>query len=158
MGAVVAAVAITGAGVAAWSQNGGKPPQAAASVSLITARRSPGTADGTASAYARAHYPGPGKLRVLATESDTERGTAVYDVRILAPNGVIYVIHVRRGNDTVMWASKAENQATGRASQLPRPKGSAGSADAPDHGPGSPASSPDSQDQPDTPAGHGSDR
>lgn len=75
----------------------------------------PAAADRTAISYSSVHYPGPGAARVLSTERDTDRGQAVYDVRVLAQNGATYVIHVSRASGAVLWANKAEGQASGRA-------------------------------------------
>ncbi|GAC1565479.1 MAG: hypothetical protein NVS3B14_03340 [Ktedonobacteraceae bacterium] len=79
--------------------------------SVHTTPGNPPAADKTAIQYVDTHYPGSGKARVLATEPDVDRGVAVYDVRIQAPNGAIYVVHVQRSNNAVLWANRAENQA-----------------------------------------------
>jgi len=71
---------------------------------------SPPPADKVATQYVVTHYPGKGQARVLETEADIDRGVAVYDVRILAPNGTIFVVHVQRSNNTVLWVNRAESQ------------------------------------------------
>lgn len=75
----------------------------------------PAAADQAAIRFIGQHYPGTGAARVLATEPDTERGQAVYDVRVLAPDHLTYVAHVSRAAGTVLWISKAESQAVGRS-------------------------------------------
>lgn len=160
--ATAAALALAGVGLAAASQAHGSPLQATAALirsAAASPAASPAAADRAAAAYVQAHYPGAGTTRVLATEPDTDRGVAVYDVRIAAPDAVIYVVHVQRSNDAVLWASKAENQGTAQAGAARTgtagsTTGSAGtspdSRDAPDHSPASAPRSPDHQDQPDT--------
>lgn len=73
----------------------------------------PSLADNTAIHYVNAHYTGKGQARVLQTESDIEHGVPVYDIRILAPNGTMYVVHVQRGNNAVLSTNRAESQSTG---------------------------------------------
>ena len=67
-------------------------------------------ADQVAIQYVVTHYPGKGQARVLETEADVDRGVAVYDVRVLAPNGTMYVVHVQRSNTAVLWVNRAESQ------------------------------------------------
>ena len=71
-------------------------------------------ADRSAVSYVGAHYKGARTTLVLATEPDTERGKAVYDVRVVAPNGTTYVVHVSRANAVVLSANKAEAQTSTR--------------------------------------------
>ena len=71
-------------------------------------------ADRSAVSYVDAHYKGTRTTLVLATEPDTERGKAVYDVRVVAPNGATYVVHVSRANAIVLSANKAEAQTSTR--------------------------------------------
>ncbi|MDA8399966.1 MAG: hypothetical protein M0008_07970 [Actinomycetota bacterium] len=80
---------------------------------------SPTGADQAAVAYVDTHYPGTGAARVLKTEPDLEHGVAVYDVRVVAPNGVTYVVHVQRSNDLVLSVSPAEGQPTSTAPSPP---------------------------------------
>jgi len=56
--------------------------------------------------------------RVLATEQDTDRGQAVYDVRVLARDGTVYVVHVSRASTAVLWADIAEAQTGTRGAAL----------------------------------------
>ncbi len=76
---------------------------------------------------------------VLTTEPDTERGQAVYDVRVLAPNHATYVAHVSRATGAVLRTSRTESQGAGNvaASGTPEPAKSA-PADRPDAGDRSP--------------------
>lgn len=148
----VAALALTGTGLAVASQYGQGPAIAAASLTKATAV-GPAAADRAATAYVRTRHPGPGGIRVLATEPDTERGVAVYDVRVLAPDRAIYVVHVQRATGRVLWANAAENQGAGQAPLVNGTDGSPDSKDAPDHGPAS-GQSPDHQNQPDPSSSH----
>lgn len=124
--------------------NGSPSTQAlVAHVSLPNAA-GPAAADRAAISYAKVHYRGSTAARVLATEPDTERGRAVYDVRVLAPNGAVYVVHVSRAGSSVLWASKAEAQtATRGAASADKPSHSradkGGSRAEGDHTPTSPA-------------------
>ncbi|MCL4543638.1 MAG: PepSY domain-containing protein [Chloroflexi bacterium] len=72
----------------------------------------PTAADNAAISYVDATYPGSGQASILKTEPDVDRGVAVYDVRVLAPNGTTYVVHIQQSNDTVLWANRAESQST----------------------------------------------
>ena len=69
-------------------------------------------ADRSAVSYIDAHYKGTRTTLVLATEPDSERGKAVYDVQVVAPNGTTYVVHVSRANAIVLSVNKAEAQAS----------------------------------------------
>ncbi|MHB1493260.1 MAG: PepSY domain-containing protein [Thermoplasmataceae archaeon] len=80
---------------------------------------SPGTANANLSAaeqaavnYVSTHYSGNGTAKILKVENDTEKGVAVFDINILAPNGSVYVVHVSRATDQVLGAHLAENQNT----------------------------------------------
>ena len=73
-------------------------------------RVGPAAADHAVVSYVTAHHPGPGTARVLATEPDTDRGQAVYDVRVLAPDGFIYEVHVSQASGAVLWANWSEEQ------------------------------------------------
>ncbi len=68
-------------------------------------------ADQVAVNYVDTHYPGAGTAQVLKTEPDIERGVPVYDVRVLAPDGTTYAVHVRQAGDAALSASPAEHQA-----------------------------------------------
>ena len=96
----------------------------AASASVQTRAVTAQRADRTALAYVRAHYRGSCRARVLRTEADVERRVRVFDVRTAAPNGTVYVVHVRRSNGDVLWVNRAESQAGGCAS----PSGGSGDA------------------------------
>lgn len=116
----IATLAVTHAVAAVPVHSSSNPPAAHGSLSLPTGKsgvasvHTPGNsppADQAAIHYVDAHYPGRGQARVLVTEPDVDRGVAVYDVRILAPNGTIYVVHVQQSNNAVLWANQAESQA-----------------------------------------------
>ncbi len=76
----------------------------------VSSTNGPSTADAAAIHYVNAHYPGSGQATVQKTEADHEHGIPVYDVRLLAPNGTVYVVHVQQSNTTVLTANRAENQ------------------------------------------------
>ncbi len=145
-GGAVATAALMAAVVAAATQSGGGSLQPAANVARLAAASGPASADHAAAAFIQARHGGPGSVRVLSTEPDVEHGVAVYDVRILGPDGVVYVVQVQRGNDKVLSASRVENQGQGSAAAG---SGSPNGRDAPDHSTG-PAASADQKDQPDT--------
>lgn len=69
-------------------------------------------ADQAAITYVNDHYPGNGTSKILKVENDTENGTAVFDIKVLAPNGTVYVVQVSQSTDTVISAHPAENQDT----------------------------------------------
>ena len=48
-------------------------------------------AEQAAITYVNDHYPGNGTSKILKVENDTENGTAVFDIKVLAPNGTVYV-------------------------------------------------------------------
>lgn len=75
-----------------------------------SSRSGSSAADAAAIHYVEAHDPGSGQARVLQTEADHEHGIAVYDVRVLAPNSRVYVVHVRQSNITILSVNRAENQ------------------------------------------------
>ncbi|MHB1709115.1 MAG: PepSY domain-containing protein [Thermoplasmataceae archaeon] len=62
--------------------------------------------------YVNAHYQGNGTSKILKVENDTEKGVAVYDIKVLAPNGTAYVVQVSQSTDQVISAHVAENQDT----------------------------------------------
>ena len=103
-----------GAGVVAASlilASAGHQPPVTATVRLAAVTTSGAAgADQAAVRYVDTHYPGSGTARVQKTESDVERGVPVYDVRVTAPDGTTYVVHVRRSNDAVLSANPAEQQ------------------------------------------------
>lgn len=94
-------------------------------------------ADQVAISYVESHFPGSGTARVLTSEADVDRGIAVFDVRTLAPNGVIYVVQVARSNDSVLVVKPAESQMGGPAGAgaAGTAEGSTDAQDAPDHAP-----------------------
>jgi hypothetical protein len=148
MFALGGAAALTGAaaGIATGitAANGSPSTQALVAHVSQPSPAGPAAADRAAISYAKAHYPGSTAARVLATEPDTERGRAVYDVRVLAPNGAVYVAHVSRAGSSVLWASKAEAQtATRGAASSDKPSHSEADRSGPraegDHTPASPA-------------------
>lgn len=69
-------------------------------------------ADQAALAYANANYTGSGTASVVKTESDTEKGVAVFDVSVLAPNASTYTVVVRASDGTVVSSKLAETHAS----------------------------------------------
>ena len=67
-------------------------------------------AEQAAITYVNDHYPGNGTSKILKVENDTENGTAVFDIKVLAPNGTVYVVQVSQSTDTVISVHPAENQ------------------------------------------------
>ncbi|MGB8347442.1 MAG: hypothetical protein WCD86_21335 [Ktedonobacteraceae bacterium] len=85
---------------------------AATPSTTISPAGSPSAANSTAIHYVDSHYAGKGQAHVLKTEADVEHGVPVYDVRIQAPNGTVYVVHMRRSNNAVLSVNQAESQGT----------------------------------------------
>ena len=83
---------------------------AATPSTTISPAGSPSAANSTAIHYVDSHYAGKGQAHVLKTEADVEHGVPVYDVRIQAPNGTVYVVHVQRSNNAVFSVNQAESQ------------------------------------------------
>src|SRR5579875_2085036 len=96
--AVAGTLTVAGAALAAGPAATGAVTAASRAISL---NPGPAAADQAAVAYVQRHYRGDGLVRVLATEPDVERGRAVYDVRLTAPDHVTYVAHVSRATDVV---------------------------------------------------------
>lgn len=114
---------------------------------------SPAQAEAAAITYVKVHNAGAGQTRVLKVEADTESGVPVYDIRILAPNGTLYVVHVQRSNDSVLAESVAETQSSKLA---PKPSSATDVKmtdthstvdNSPDKSPASPDHSKGSEDQ-----------
>lgn len=83
-------------------------------LAVAHAQTSPASsATAAAVAYVDTTYPGSGQAAVLKTEADVEHGVPVYDVRVVAPDGHTYVVHVRQSTDAVLSANLAENQTSG---------------------------------------------
>ena len=80
------------------------------SVSALVGNSNLTAADNAALAYVDSHYSGNVTAKILKVESDTENGTAVFDINVLAPDGMVYVVHVDKVTDTVISARIAENQ------------------------------------------------
>ena len=106
-------------GAAAWAAGGAtqltasstrsNPLPAQVAVSLNT---SIDMADQAAISWAQTNASGTGSAKVLKTESDTE-GTKivpVYDINVLAPNSVVFVVQIAKSNFAVLSVSVAENQ------------------------------------------------
>lgn len=126
---------ISGLGVAGMAAGvlGGAVPAFAGTTATTYTCSSPGVADEchAATTYAASHHPGSGTTTVLAVEADTEyHGGAVahrvFDIRLRAPNGTVYVEHVLRNesSDSVWWESVAENQSSGGTTTLSPPPSS----------------------------------
>ena len=110
--AVVGALGAGGVASGALLSTGRQAPlPAAARLAAVTAAGA-GGADQAAVSYVDSHYPGPGAAHVLKTETDVDRGVAVYDVRVVAPSGTTYVVHVQQSNGAVLFANPAEHQVT----------------------------------------------
>ncbi len=131
-GAVGTLAAVGAAGAIALTQAG---PHATVptSVNLVSASGPAATAaDNAAVSYVDQKYPATGTATavVLKTESDTEHGIPVYDVKVTAPNGNTYSVTVQASNDTVLSAQLSETKtsqtpaATGtpEATKTPEPK------------------------------------
>ncbi|MHB1446416.1 MAG: cell wall-binding repeat-containing protein [Acidimicrobiales bacterium] len=132
--AMATTTASSGSGTTVCSQYANDPPGG------------PSGADRAACSYVEQNYPGAGQAQVLSTQADTDRGKPVYDVKVKAPTGVIYVVHVVRGTtpaDSTMYANQAENQSSAGSSADASPDSSAG----PDTN--SPDASPDQKAGPD---------
>jgi hypothetical protein len=67
-------------------------------------------AEQAAVSYVNSHYAGNGTAKILKVENDTEHGVAVYDIKVLAPNGSVYVVQVSQSANQVISAHLAENQ------------------------------------------------
>ncbi len=82
-------------------------------VAQLAASSAPGPvgADQAAIAYVDARYPGTGTAQVIQTEPDTDRGVAVYDIRIQAPDGTIHLLQLRRSDYALLAVTPAESQA-----------------------------------------------
>ncbi|MCL6090383.1 MAG: hypothetical protein M1393_05020 [Candidatus Thermoplasmatota archaeon] len=99
--ALASAVSITGAAGHATIGN---------AISDLAGNSNLTAAENVTLSYVDTHYAGNGTAKILKVESDTENGTAVFDINVLAPNGMVYVVHVDKANNTVMSAHLAENQ------------------------------------------------
>ncbi|MDA8393132.1 MAG: hypothetical protein M0Z87_10155 [Actinomycetota bacterium] len=107
---------------------GGAVPAFASTTATTYTCSSPGVADECTAAtnYASSHHPGSGTATVLKVEADTEYhggsvARRVFDIRVKAPNGTIYVEHVLRNesSDSVWWESVAESQTSGGTTSSP---------------------------------------
>ncbi|MHB8599533.1 MAG: PepSY domain-containing protein [Ktedonobacteraceae bacterium] len=85
---------------------------AATSSTTTSPAGSPSAANSVAIHYVDSHYAGKGQAHVQQTEADVEHGVPVYDIRIQAPNGSVYVVHVQRSNNAVLSVNQAESQST----------------------------------------------
>lgn len=137
--AVGAVLATTGVLGGAWASAGSRTVRSLTDATVTTSPTTLASADQVAISYVEAHYPGSGTARVLTSEADVDRGIAVYDVRTLAPSGVIYVVQVARSNNSVLFVEPAESQSGGPASDrsVGTVEGSSDAQDAPDHAPSS---------------------
>ena len=71
----------------------------------------PTAAEQAAVSYVNQHYPGNGTAKVLKVEHDTENGSAVVDVTVLAPNGHAYDVEVSQSTNSVLSVEMAGDQA-----------------------------------------------
>ncbi|MHB1712886.1 MAG: hypothetical protein ACYCV7_16070 [Acidimicrobiales bacterium] len=106
---VLGVAAMMTAGVGATSA---QPPVASIRLAAANGPAGAAGADQAAVSYVNANYPGSGTANVLVTSPDVEHGVPVYDIRIVAPSGTTYVVHVQRSNDAVLSANLAETQVT----------------------------------------------
>ncbi|MHB1726226.1 MAG: hypothetical protein ACYCVS_12920, partial [Acidimicrobiales bacterium] len=106
---MIGVVVMTAAGVGATSA---QAPTASIRLSAASAPGGTAGADQAAVSYVESHYPGSGAANVLVTSPDVEHGVPVYDIRIVAPSGATYVVHVQQSNDVVLSANLAEKQVT----------------------------------------------
>ncbi len=60
------------------------------------------SAEQAAVAYIDQHYAGNGTTKILKIENDTENGTAVVDVTVLAPNNNTYSVEVSLSTNAVL--------------------------------------------------------
>jgi uncharacterized membrane protein YkoI len=185
--AAAAALALGGGGLAAGLELGaaGGPALPTRVISLAAATLSPAGADQAALAYVDARFPGSRPAQVLRTEADVEHGVPVYDVRVLAPDGTVIVVHVDRSSGTVISAAPAEHQlavtatappvqssptggapsgpsrtapAPGTPNAVPNPAATAPAAATPETEPAEREGSADAADHPDTGGSVGSAR
>ena len=77
--------------------------------SILNLKSSLHSADLVALNYANANYKGQGIASIIKNEADSEKGIPVYDIKTLAPNGNIYIIHILRSNNSVLSSSISEN-------------------------------------------------
>lgn len=97
---IIVALALVSAGGAtavAASGNMGHvlQPNAAVPANLTSAEQAAVT-------YVNQHYAGNGTAQILKVENDTENGTSVVDVTVLAPNGHSYDVEVSQATNTVV--------------------------------------------------------
>ena len=107
----VGTLAVVGAAGAIALAQGGPHATVPTSVKLVSASGPAATAaDNAALSYVDLKYPGTGTAVVLKTESDTEHGIPVYDVKVTAPNGSTYSLSVQASNDSVLSAQLSESK------------------------------------------------
>lgn len=154
-GALGTLVLVGAAGAVTLTQ-GASPATVPTSVNLVSASGPAATAaDNAALSYVDQQYPGTGTAVVLKTESDTEHGIPVYDVKVTAPNGSTYSLSVQASNDTVLSAQRSETQTSQTGTSTPEPTQTPEATDTPEATPtAEPSQSPDSsgtsQDSQDT--------
>ncbi len=110
--AIVGALGAGGVASGAFLSAGRRAPLSAAARLAAVSAPGGGSADQAAVNYVDSHHPGPGAAQLLKTEPDVDRGVPVYDVRVVAPNGTAYVVHVQQSNDAVLFTNPAEHQVT----------------------------------------------
>lgn len=59
-------------------------------------------AEQAAITYVDTHFSGNGTAKILQIENDTENGSAVFDITILAPNGNVYDLGISQSTNQVI--------------------------------------------------------
>ena len=59
-------------------------------------------AEQAAITYVDTHFSGNGTAKILQIENDTENGSAVFDITILAPNGYVYDLGISQSTNQVI--------------------------------------------------------
>ena len=112
--AILAAIALVSvasvAGIAAGPSIGHPLASTAPADNLTAAQQA-------ALSYVSQNYPGNGTAKILKTENDTEHGVPVFDIKVLAPNGLVYVVQVNQSSNQVISAHLAENQDSGEVGE-----------------------------------------
>lgn len=74
----------------------------------------PNVADQSAIIWVDQNQAGSGQAAILKTEADVDHGVCVFDIRVAAPNGTVWVVHVKRlsnpAAEVPLWETKTENQ------------------------------------------------
>ena len=106
---VAAAASATGGATQLAASSARTNPLPAQAVSLDT---SVNMADQAAISWVQTNAPGTGTAQVLNTEFDTEvrQKIPVYDIKILVPKSVIFVVQIKKPDFSLLTVNIAENQ------------------------------------------------